>query len=68
MLPLRDNVPTRSFPVVTLGLIAANVGVWIWELSGGWPEVVLRDAYYPCAVSGPCVGIAAQQHLPWYVR
>jgi hypothetical protein len=28
VLPLRDNVPTRSFPVVTVGLIDANVIVW----------------------------------------
>ena len=26
MLPLRDNIPTRRFPVVTVALIAANVG------------------------------------------
>jgi hypothetical protein len=29
MLPLRDNVPTRRFPVVTVALIAINFGVWI---------------------------------------
>ena len=34
MLPLRDNVPTRSFPVVTVGLIVANFVVWFWELGG----------------------------------
>ena len=32
MLPLLDNVPTRRFPVVTVGLIAANFAVWFWEL------------------------------------
>jgi membrane associated rhomboid family serine protease len=34
VIPLKDNVPTRSFPVVTVGLIAANVIVWLWEVSG----------------------------------
>ena len=34
MLPLRDNVPTRTFPYVTVGLIVANFIVWFWELSG----------------------------------
>ena len=29
MLPLRDNVPTRRFPVVTVALIAINFAVWI---------------------------------------
>ncbi|MDX6483823.1 MAG: hypothetical protein QOE95_1594, partial [Gaiellaceae bacterium] len=35
MLPLHDNVPTRSFPLVTVGLIVTNAVVWLWELSGG---------------------------------
>ena len=34
MIPLKDNVPTRSFPIVTVGLIAANVIVYVWEVSG----------------------------------
>ena len=48
MLPLRDNVPTRSFPVVTVGLIVANFIVWFWEV-GGTPvnEDVARYGYYP---------------------
>ena len=29
MLPLRDNIPTRRFPVVTVGLIVANALVWL---------------------------------------
>jgi hypothetical protein len=27
LIPLKDNVPTRQFPVVTVGLIAANIAV-----------------------------------------
>jgi hypothetical protein len=34
MIPLKDNVPTRSFPIVTVSLIAANVIVYVWEVSG----------------------------------
>ena len=30
MFPLRDNVPTRTFPVVTVTLIAINVAVWLF--------------------------------------
>jgi hypothetical protein len=30
VLPLRDNVPTREFPVVTVALIAINVAVWLF--------------------------------------
>src|SRR6059058_1466125 len=67
MLPLRDNVPTRAFPVVTVGLIVANLAVWLWELGGTpWEQDVLRDGFYPCSLPGPCVGVAAVHHLPWY--
>src|SRR3954468_17777532 len=67
MLPLRDNAPTRSTPVVTIGLIAANLAVWIWELSGTpWETDVVRDGFYACSGHGPCVGPALVHHLPWY--
>jgi membrane associated rhomboid family serine protease len=59
MLPLHDNVPTRTFPFVTIGLIVANFLVWFWELSSpGVNEHVFRDGFYPCSIHGPCaVGI-----------
>jgi membrane associated rhomboid family serine protease len=63
MLPLFDNVPTRRLPVATYGLIAANLGVWLWEL-GSRGARIDRYAFYPCAVSGPCLG-PARDHLPW---
>jgi hypothetical protein len=62
VLPLRDNVPTRSFPVVTVALIAANFAVWFWEL-GARSREIDSYAYYPCSVQGPCLG-AARDHLP----
>jgi len=55
VIPLRDNVPTKSFPVVTVGLIVANGLVWLWELTKPGVDVhVFRDGFYPCAVHGPC--------------
>ena len=33
MIPLRDNIPTRRRPVVTLTLIAINVLVFLFELA-----------------------------------
>jgi hypothetical protein len=58
VLPLRDNVPTRQFPVVTAGLIAANALVWLWEVTGtSVEEDVFRYGYYPCTLAGPCVPI-----------
>ena len=33
MIPLKDNVPTASFPLVTILLIAANLAFFGWQLS-----------------------------------
>jgi len=67
VLPLRDNVPTRTFPFVTVGLIAVNGLVWLWELTKPGVGVhVFRDGFYPCAVHGPCHLPAGFHALPWY--
>ena len=68
MLPLRDNVPTRSFPIVTVGLIVANTIVWLWEWTGTSVDLdVAHYAYYPCTLHGPCDAFARHYHqLPWY--
>jgi membrane associated rhomboid family serine protease len=67
MLPLRDNVPTRTFPVVTVGIIVVNVIVWIWEITGTSVDTdVIHYGYYPCKISGPCLGPALQAQIPWY--
>jgi membrane associated rhomboid family serine protease len=54
VLPLRDNVPTRSFPLLTVALIVANVLVWVLyqlpDLNGSVNEL----AYHPCEVEGSC--------------
>jgi rhomboid family protein len=65
MLPLRDNVPTRSFPIVTIGLIAANTVVWLWELKRTTYDV-FHYGYYPCSFSPPCVPPAPAHPLHWY--
>jgi membrane associated rhomboid family serine protease len=63
LLPLKDNVPTRSFPVITVALIAANVLVYLWEVSSpGLEAHVTSWGYYPCAVDGPCTTTAARHH------
>ena len=72
MIPLKDNVPTRTTPVVTIGLIVANALVWVWEIGGrGVNYHVAQDGYYPCTVNGPCEGLQVGghvflHHLPWY--
>jgi membrane associated rhomboid family serine protease len=62
LLPLKDNVPTRDTPVVTIGLIVANSLVWIWELQRGVNKAVIDWGYYPCAVEGPCESFARHHH------
>src|SRR6476619_1120577 len=69
VFPLRDNVPTRSYPVVTVGLIAANVVVWLWEVTGTPVNYdVAHYAYYPCTVQGPCIvpQLVPLHHLTWW--
>jgi membrane associated rhomboid family serine protease len=63
VLPLKDNVPTRTFPLVTVGLIVANVAVFLWERQAFAPRVN-RYSFYPCDVVDSCVGVG--KHLPWY--
>src|SRR3954468_16632662 len=72
MIPLKDNVPTRTFPIVTVSLIIANALVWLWELNGrGVDYHVVKDGYYPCTVQGPCEAVRIgsnvfRDHLPWW--
>jgi membrane associated rhomboid family serine protease len=58
VLPLKDNVPTRHFPVVTVGLIVANVLVFVLLQEGGAEPAFtssLEDfAYQPCEVNDSC--------------
>ena len=57
MLPLKDNVPTRHFPIVTVGLIAANVLFYLLYQRGGLQTAegpVNQLAYHPCEVTDSC--------------
>ena len=66
MIPLRDNVPTRHFPVVTVSLIVANALVWLWQITGTPIEQdVYAYGYYPCAIDGPCLGPAVGHEPVW---
>ena len=54
MLPIRDNVPTRTFPVVTVTLIAVNVAVWLLYQLPNLDGSVHDLAFHPCEVNGSC--------------
>ena len=54
MFPLKDNVPTRSFPIVTVTLIAINAGVWLFYQLPDLNGSVVELAYQPCEVTSTC--------------
>jgi membrane associated rhomboid family serine protease len=57
VIPLRDNVPTRAFPVVTVALIAANVLVYLLVQDGTTTTAqgpVDDLAFHPCEVNDSC--------------
>jgi membrane associated rhomboid family serine protease len=66
--PLKDNVPTRTFPLVTVAIIAVNVIVWIWEFTGtSIQHDVYEYGYYPCKIDGPCTAPEAiNAEVSWY--
>ncbi len=45
MIPIRDTIPSRRLPFVTWALIAANLTVFVWQLSLG-PTLAREDALY----------------------
>jgi rhomboid family protein len=63
VLPIRDNAPTRTFPIVTVALIAANVAAYFVVEHGGFQAAagpVNRWSFQPCEVEGSCpvVGVS----------
>ena len=62
MLPLKDTLPSRRFPLVTLTLVAANVAVWAaYQLPRGEQHSAMTLGYRPCEVDTSCAGSG----LPW---
>ena len=54
MFPIKDNVPTRSFPIVTFALIAINAAVWLFYELPNLNHAVTELAYQPCEVERSC--------------
>ena len=63
MLPLRDNVPTRRFPVVTVAIIAVNGAVWILYELPNLDRAILDSGYFPCEPVNECVAPGN----PWWI-
>jgi membrane associated rhomboid family serine protease len=59
MFPLKDNIPTRRFPVVTATIIVICVVVWFlveqsfWNISETGDEVVIEYGAIPYEITNP---------------
>ena len=51
MLPLKDEQPVRSFPIVNYALIAINILVFIWQISLPNPDQAYQFALIPAQVT-----------------
>ena len=66
MIPLKDDVPSRSFPLVTVLVIAANIAVFLYQVSleavangvsqGAATAFVMEFGAVPCRLTGFCAG------------
>jgi membrane associated rhomboid family serine protease len=54
VIPLKDNIPTRRFPVWTVGLIAINAAVWLAYQLPDLGRSVFDAGYFPCEPDGTC--------------
>jgi len=45
LIPYKDDNPTRTFPFVTVGIIALNVVIYLWELSSPAGEQFIALSY-----------------------
>jgi membrane associated rhomboid family serine protease len=74
MFPLKDDVPGRTTPFITVGLIALNVLVFLYEISlgieGSRPgqatrELISEFGLTPCRLAGYCVDALPGLPSPW---
>jgi membrane associated rhomboid family serine protease len=62
VFPLKDNIPTERFPIITVALILANVVAYFYLQRGGWEVGSLTrgewslagEAAYPCDLADRC--------------
>jgi membrane associated rhomboid family serine protease len=63
VLPIKDNVPTRRFPIVTIALIVANFAVWIFYELPHLQTSINELAFHPCEVEHSCRQIGESWEL-----
>ncbi len=67
ILPLKDENPTRSFPIVTVVLLAANLLAFAWQLAtaSGDPRWAADLGFVPAAFPPPGHVAAGGGPVPW---
>jgi membrane associated rhomboid family serine protease len=48
MIPLKDNVPTRTFPIITIAIVLVNTLIFAWSLT--LPDVLERNIVHKYAL------------------
>ncbi|HXH28640.1 MAG TPA: rhomboid family intramembrane serine protease, partial [Candidatus Polarisedimenticolia bacterium] len=54
MIPLRDDNPTRTVPLITIALVAINAGLFVWEMLLPGPRqaaLLARLSIVPAAIA-----------------
>ena len=59
MLPIRDHIPSRTLPIVTAAIVAANVAVFIYQLLfvSDLEQFFYMHGMVPCLLTGQCAPI-----------
>ena len=64
MIPLKDNIPTRTFPIITTGLIFVNIIVFLWQhLALHAPAGAMLYTYYGLVPREFVAAVAARHDL-----
>ena len=68
MFPLKDDLPTRSTPVITVGLIVLNALVFVYQVvleagdlgegAGAAKAFVMEFGLIPCSLTGACAKVS----------
>jgi membrane associated rhomboid family serine protease len=61
VIPIRDSIPTRRFPLVTVAIIAANAGVWLTYQVPHLRRSIEVLGFQPCVVDHAC----PDRGVPW---
>src|SRR6476660_5523401 len=68
MIPLRDVIPSRTFPYITITIIVLNSLAWLFELSLSrelLPEFLMQFGVVPAYFSAPTLVTSMFLHGSW---